>query len=107
MKQQFFQQEILLVTGTMFKGNTLYTSNGKKISAKEYKNELIKASMKGLLHKMLEGIVEGTSSLKSIYPWQLKQHADILEIELGVYPLPVEEKFSIHTDMFLSRIEYN
>ena len=107
MKKQFFQQEILLVTNTVAKHNKLCTGNAKTNICKGYKSELVKACGKRLLHEMLQGIVERSAALQNIYPWRLHQKNDILEIELGVYPLPVEEKFSINAGAFLTVVQYN
>ena len=107
MKHHFFQKEIILVTDAGLRHNNLYAGNTKTNSVKEYKKALVKACMQGVLCKMLQGIVEVNSSAKNIYPWRLNQHADILEIELGVYPLPIEDKFSINTGAFLNTVEYN
>jgi len=108
MKTDTINQEILLVTTTTFANKEWCEKNAEEgIHHQSPIEQLEEACWNGLLDELLPEIIEKSVLGKSLSMWQIRQGKSFLEIELGEYPVSIENYFSLDPYSFLPIMVYN
>lgn len=101
MKTNYIQQEILLITGTVFLTRQWCEKdpdNQNKLTAKE---ELEEACWNGMLQEMIPEIYQRREGNKKLFLWQIKEGKSFIELELGEVPEEKDDHFSIDPYSFM------
>ena len=107
MKTDTVNQEILLVTTTTFANKEWCEKNAQEGTHQSPIEHLEEACWNGLLDELLPEIIEKSVFGKSLSMWQIRQCKSFLEIELGEYPVSIENYFSLDPYSFLPMMVYS
>ena len=104
MKQDNYQQEILLLTTSCFSMKELcerldYEGSARQLS---YTDKLAEACWSGLLHESMPELIQKTPTGKSLYIWQINHGATSLQIRLSDMPPALFPALSIDPRYFLT-----
>ena len=99
MKAKSTQQEILLMTNTTFAARQWCEKDAEKntLTPQEQMEEVC---ANGLMRELLPEVFE-TPENKKLYLWQMRPGFSFLQLELGEFPLAIDDEHSIDPHNFL------
>lgn len=93
MKTNSIQQEILLNTAASFSKKDWCEKNAEEAPVSE-REQLERACWNGVFWELLPEIM--TNSRKSMCLWQINELKSFIQLDLGEYPTPKENYYSIN-----------
>lgn len=107
MKQEKTQQEIVLLTATIFFKRQWYKTEIANTNYKACTEQLEEACWNGLLSEILPEVMKRSACGTRLFLWHLRRGTSFLKIELGELPPQLEEHYSIDAAFFLPVMVYN
>ena len=103
MKNNFMQQEVLVMLNSVFAQNQFDKINKNRAISK--KNRLEEACVSGL--QELLPVVFKSNLQKKMYLWQMHPGTSFVQFEFGEIPATIEKQYSLDPHNFLFESCYN
>lgn len=108
MKNNYTQQEVLLMTGTGFASRPYVECDAPDKSTNLPVNEKLKeACWNGMIKEMIPEIFQFNDPAAKLYLWQVREANQFFALEMSDYPIGVDKFLSIDPYRFMEVQEYN
>lgn len=100
------QQEVLLMTNSSFAEKQWATKENELTNKLTPEENMEEACANGLIKELLPEIFDSANNNK-LYLWQIHPGYSFLQLQLGEFPLAIQNEFSLNPHDFLSTVCYN